>query len=311
MARFGYDWQVPYRVAVPGYQEYMLKHLNQMTFFAANIQELIESTESLVRRDFGVVKGYHLNQQALPESPVARLAKFGLPKVSLITGATLTGTTNKTNILAGYLMIKAQMPNAESRLLFDDGNGNLISYNMVMGTVNYAAGTYALNTKGTEYVKGATSFQVTFCDGTVNYPERIASTQTDTYEVSGATPKAGGTNYVVGDEVEASGATFKVTEIGESGAVTTVELVKTVKSATDVAGDATATGGSGTGLELTITTTKTSVSLLKCEGAIFGAAASLPGVAIYYTDLTDKVYVGYATSDAKILGEIFDALKVY
>lgn len=311
MARYGYNWQVPFRVAVPGYQEYLQKWLHQMNALAANIQDLIKSEESLESLNFDHVMGYLLNRKVLVDAPYSRLSLYGLPKVSIITGATLTNTLNATNVLPGYLFIRAILPNGESRLLFDDGQGNLISYQSVMGNINYEAGTYKLNDKGTEYVSAATSFIVSFCPGTVNYPTLVDSTSIDSYTVSKAVVKTAGTSYKVGDLVEAGNATFSVTTVGTDGDVTAVTLDTAKSNTADVAGDVSATGGTGSGLVLTLTTTKESKGLMKCEGAIPGAAASLPEVAIYFTEFTDKVYVGYNTTDEVVLSKIFDTLKSY
>lgn len=310
MARYGYNWQVPFRVAEPGYQEYMIKYLNQISYFAANIQDLINSRESLTRFDINQVKGYLLNHNALPVSPFERLSLYGLPKVSLSTEEELSGST-KANILPGYLFIKVNMPNNEVRMIFDSGDGSLTSYNtVIVGSINYESGTYKLNSDGLEYTKGATSYVITYCDGEVSYPELIESTKIDSYEVSGGTVKTAGTGYKVDDEVLAGKSVFKVTAVSEDGSVTTVTLHQPAKSSTDVAGDIPTTGGSGTGLVLTVTTATESTGLMKCEGAVPGAAASLPGVAIYFTSLSDRVYVGYNTTNESTLSEIFNLIKL-
>lgn len=314
MARYGYNWQIPWRTAVPGYQEFLLKFYHQLTVMAANLQDLIRTEDSLVSKDYGqgTVKGYMINRFKLQEHVQDRLNSWSLLNSTYTTATSLTGSLGAQNIAPGYLFIKANFADGKSIIFFDNGEGKLTVNQNSVGTVNYKTGTYVIDETKFD-LTDATDFQIGYSTGAPVYATKVTgiTTVTTGYKPKTVAIKTAGTGYAAKDVVTLpDGSTVEVTTVTD-GVPATLTLLTTEVSKEDTAGDVTTTGGTGTGLVVTVTTEDVTADLMTITGAIPGTAAGIPSASIYYTTTTDKVYVSYTTSDISILQEIYNNLVTY
>lgn len=140
----------------------------------------------------------------------------------------------------------------------------------------------------------------------------ITSTKIPHYEVATATVNNGGTGYAVNDiisiEADLVDAQVKVTAVGDSGVVTTVELTEPGESTVDIAGTGKATtGGTGTGLTLDLTSTESSGSTYEVATATVNAAGTgytVNDVLTLDLDQTDATFTVNSVSSTGAVTEV-------